>query len=348
MRTMKKFYAEVVLLLAVAMLIPACSAVDSAPDCKNPDIFCIGLVTDVGKINNKSFNESAWNGLQQAAKELGAKVAYIETTDWRDYEKNITTFAEAGYDVIVTSGFSQGKATTRLAPIYPNIKFIGVDQPQNASDTVIVNYTSLIFHEDQAGFLVGALAAQMTKSKKIGAVCGTDAILPIWRYGEGYKAGAIYIDPAVQITVDYHNDISIEKAASDPEWGATTANAMIDDGVDVVFGAGGETGNGAIIAASQKDVYVIGVDIDQYYALPEAKKKLLSSAMKLVTPGVFDLIKMAKEGKFPGGNYYGVVQYAPFHNLESEVSPEIKTQMETIAQGLMDGSIETNVASVKP
>jgi basic membrane protein A len=344
---MKKYYTVIALLIAAALLLPACGSItSSAPDCKSADVFCIGLVTDVGKISDKSFNESAWNGLQQAAKELGAKVEYIETTDAGDYEKNISFFGDAGYDVIVTAGFNLGAATTKLAPTYPNTRFIGVDQPQ--AEPAIPNLTGLVFHEDEAGFLVGALAAQMSKTKKIGAVCATDAAPAVWRFGEGYKAGAAYINPAVEVTVVYHSDVGFDQTFSDLEWGAANASTLITNGVDVVFGAGGKTGNGAVIAAADKGVYAIGVDSDQYFTLTEAKSMLLSSAMKLITPGVFDLIKMAKGDKFPGGNYYGSVQYAPFHNLDSKVPADVKTRMAAITSGLADGSIVTNVSAAKP
>jgi basic membrane protein A len=336
-------------MLVAAMLLPACApAAGGAPDCKSAGTFCVGLVSDVGKVNDKSFNQSAWEGVKQAEKDLGAKVQYIETSDAKDYAKNIATFADAGYSVIVTVGFGLGEATAKAAASYPNIKFIGVDQFQDTTKPVPANLAGLNFPEDQAGFLVGALAAQMTKSKKIGAICGTDAVPPVWRYGEGYKAGAAYIDPAVEVTVVYHNDVGFDKTFSDPEWGATTANSMIDKGVDVVFGAGGVTGNGAVTAAAQKGVYAIGVDSDQYFTLPEAQKMLLSSAMKLITPGVFDLVKLAKDSKFPSGNYFGTAGYAPFHDLDSKVPAEVKTKMEAISKGLLDGSIKTNVSPAKP
>jgi basic membrane protein A len=336
-------------MLVAAMLLPACApAAGGAPDCKSAGTFCVGLVSDVGKVNDKSFNQSAWEGVKQAEKDLGAKVQYIETSDAKDYAKNIATFADAGYSVIVTVGFGLGEATAKAAAAYPNIKFIGVDQFQDTTKPVPANLAGLNFPEDQAGFLVGALAAQMTKSKKIGAICGTDAVPPVWRYGEGYKAGAAYIDPAVEVTVVYHNDVGFDKTFSDPEWGATTANSMIDKGVDVVFGAGGVTGNGAVTAAAQKGVYAIGVDSDQYFTLPEAQKMLLSSAMKLITPGVFDLVKLAKDNKFPSGNYFGTAGYAPFHDLDSKVPAEVKTKMEAISKGLLDGSIKTNVSPAKP
>lgn len=342
---MKKFSLIMVVVLVLSLVLSACSTPTSTPDCSKADVFCVGLVTDVGKVDDKSFNQSTWEGVKLAEKQLGAKVQYIETTDAKDYAKNITTFAEAKYDVIVTVGFNLGEETTKAAKKYTDVKFIGVDQFQAEE---VANLVGLNFPEDQAGFLVGALAAQMTKSKKIGAVCGTDAVPPVWRFGEGYKAGAKYIDPAVEVNVIYHNDVGFDKTFTDPEWGKTTALSMIDKGVDVIFGAGGKTGNGALLGAADKGVYAIGVDTDQYLTVPEAQKVLLSSAMKLLTPGVFDLVKLAKEGKLPKGNYQGLAGYAPFHDQDSKVSADVKAKMEAIAKALIDGSLKTDVAPAKP
>jgi len=341
---MKKFSLLMVVVLVMSLVLSACAS-SGAPDCSKADVFCVGMVTDVGKIDDKSFNQSAWDGVKQAEKELGAKVQYIETADAKDFEKNIATFGDAKYDVIVTVGFALGEATTAAAKKYTGIKFIGVDQFQAEE---VANLVGLNFPEDQAGFLVGALAAQMTTSKKLGAVCGTDAVPPVWRFGEGYKAGAKYIDPAVEVTVIYHSDVGFDKTFSDPEWGKTTALSMIDKGVDVVFGAGGKTGNGALLGAAEKGVYAIGVDTDQYLTMPEAQKVMLSSAMKLLTPGVFDLIKMAKEGKMPKGNFTGLAGYAPFHDLDGKVPANVKAKMEEIKKALTDGSLKTNVAPAKP
>jgi len=188
----------------------------------------------------------------------------------------------------------------------------------------------------------------MTKTNKLGAVCGTDAVPPVWRFGEGYRAGAAYINPAVEVTVIYHSDVGFDKTFTDPEWGKTTAISMIDKGVDVIFGAGGKTGNGALGGAAEKGVYAIGVDSDQYFTVKEAQKVMLSSAIKLIVPGTFGLIKMAKEGKFPTGNYYGTAGYAPYHDLDSKVPAEVKAKMEQIAKDLIAGTLKTNVAPVKP
>jgi basic membrane protein A len=224
-----------------------------------------------------------------------------------------------------------------------------VDQFQATETPGVVG---LNFPEDNAGFLVGALAAMMSKSHKIGAVCGTDVVPPVWRFGEGYKAGAAYADgmmgTTTEVFVVYHSDVGFDKTFTDPEWGAATAKSMMDQGADAIFGCGGITGNGAITAAAQAGAYAIGVDTDQYLTLPEAAPRMLSSAMKLITPGVFDLIKAAKEGNFPVGNYFGAAGYAPFHDLDSEVPANVKAEMEKINAGLLDGSIKTNVPPVKP
>jgi len=348
---MKKLYLIVVVVLMAAMLLPVAACTPTAPDCTKETVFCVGMVTDVGKIDDKSFNQSAWEGVQKSKTDKVADwVQYIETTDAKDYDKNIATFADAGYDAIVTVGFALGDATRAAAAKYPNIYFVGVDQDQYAG--TIANVAGLVFPEDQAGFLVGALAAAMSKSHKIGSVCGTDVVPAVWRFGEGYKAGAAYADgllgTTTEVFVVYHSDVGFDKTFTDPEWGAQTADSMIANGADVIFGAGGKTGNGAVVEAAQKGVYAIGVDSDQYYTLPEAAPKLLSSAMKLIAPGVADILKLAKEGTFPSGNYVGDAGYAPYHDLDKEVPASVKTMMETINTGLLNGSILTNVAPAKP
>jgi basic membrane protein A len=352
---MKKLYGLLAVLLVAAMILPACAPAEA--DCSSEDTFCVGLVTDVGKINDKSFNQSAWEGVQRAEQELGAVVQYIETVDAKDYDKNISTFGDAGYDVIVTVGFALGEATIANAAKYPDISFIGVDQFQawqfddDASNDV-PNVAGLGFPEDQAGFLVGALAASMSQSHKIGAVCGTDVVPPVWRFGEGYKAGAAYADgmngTTTEVFVVYHSDVGFDKTFTDPEWGAQTAQSMMDQGADAIFGCGGITGNGAITAAAQAGAYAIGVDTDQYLTLPEAAPRMLSSAMKLITPGVFEQIKAVQDGTFVSGNVTGDAGYAPYHDLDSEVPAEVKAMMEQLNADLLSGAVVTNVPPAKP
>ncbi|WP_433930367.1 BMP family lipoprotein [Sorangium cellulosum] len=343
---LKKRRLALAVLLALASALPACSR-DKKADCATPEVFCVGLVTDMGKIDDKSFNQSAWEALQRAQKELGATTQYIETTDPKDYPKNIATFAEEKYDVVVTSGFGLTEATHAAAAQFTGVKFIGIDQFQGPGAEK-PNVVGLIFPEDHGGFLVGALAAMMTKSGKVGAVLATDAVPPVWRFGEGFRAGARHVKPDVELSVVYHNDVGFDKTFTDPEWGKTTAVSMIDKGVDIVFGGGGKTGNGALLGAATKNAYAIGVDTDQYYTVPEAQKVLLSSAVKLISDGAFDLIKMAKEGKLPSGNFTGKSGYAPYHDLDGKVPAEVKAKMEELRKALLDGTLKTGVPPTKP
>jgi basic membrane protein A len=320
---------------------------EASDDCSSPDVFCIGLVTDVGEIDDKSFNQSAWEGAERAEAELGAKVDYIETGDAKDYEANIGLFAENNYDVIVTVGFALGEATAAAALEYPDIDFIGVDQFQvwqfdDDASNDIPNLVGLVFNEDKAGFLAGALAGMLTETNTIAAVLGTDLVPPVVAFKEGYENGALYTNPDVSFISTYHPG-GLDVAFTDPEWGATTAKQAIDQGADIIFGAGGKTGNGALIeVASNEGTYCIGVDTDQWETVPEAHSCLVSSAMKLITPGVFDLAKMSMDGEFPAtGNFFGAVGLADFHDFDSEISDEIKSTLAEIDAGLADGSIST-------
>ena len=355
----KLFSLTMVLMVVAGLVLSACQAPVAAPTTPAPvqpaatDVpaqpvekaFRVGLVTDVGKVDDKSFNQSAWEGVQMAEKDLGAEIKYIETTDPKDYEKNISTFADEGYDVIVTVGFALGEATQAAAKKYPNVKFIGVDQFQ--AETV-PGVAGLNFPEDQAGFMAGALAALMSKSGQIGAVLGTDAVPPVWRFGEGYKAGALYANPDIKLNVVYHNDVGFDKTFVDPEWGKTTALSMIDKGADVIFGAGGKTGNGALLGGVEKGIPVIGVDTDQYLTVPEAQSVLLTSAMKLIVPGVFNIIKDYASGKWTDGNVYGQAALAPYHDWDSKVPADVKAKVDEITTKLQAGELKTDVPPAKP
>ncbi len=279
---------------------------------------------------------------------LGVDIKFIETKDTKDYAKNIKQFVDEKYDVIVTVGFLIGDATIDAAKANPNIKFIGVDQFQSAT---LPNLAGLIFDEDKAGFLIGVLAGGMTKSGKIAAVVGTKSVPPVVKYAEGYKAGAGYLfdnyptlvqsGKKAEVTLTYHPDG--ENAFNDPTWGSQQTQSLIQSGNDIIFGGGGNTGNGAVEAGAEKGVYVIGVDVDQYFTLPKAAPKLLSSATKLIKEGVFGLVKDAQAGKLKGGNNTGPVGLAPFHDTESVIPAGLKDALKKIEAGIRDGSIKTGV-----
>jgi len=341
-KMMKKFYLVFAVLAIAALALSACggaTAEVSEDNCADEAVLCVGLVTDVGEIDDKSFNQSAWEGVQRAADELGAFTKYVETKDAKDYASNIGLFADKNYDVIVTVGFAMGDATLAAAAEYPEIDFIGVDQGQWGGE--VANVAGLIFPEDKAGFLAGALAAQLSETGTIAAVLGTDLVLPVVAFKEGYEAGALYINPDINLISTYHPG-GMDVAFVDPEWGATTAKQAIDQGADVVFGAGGKTGNGALIeVASSEGVFCIGVDSDQWETVPEAHPCLVSSAMKLITPGVFDLIQASVDGAFPAGNFFGATGLAPFHDFDASIPQEIKDKLNEIDAALQDGSLST-------
>ena len=312
-------------------------------DCEAVDLsgVKIGLVTDVGQINDKSFNQSSWEGVL-AAESCGADVDYIETQDSVDYANNIAEFAENGYNIIVTVGFALGEATQQAAATYPDITFIGVDQFQAEP---VDNVVGLVFHEDQSGFLAGILAARLTESGTIAAVLGTDQVPAVVAFNEGYQAGAKYVNPDINIISTYHPG-AIDQAFTDPEWGATTSRQALDQGADVVFAAGGKTGNGGLIEVANavtdgNPPYCIGVDSDQWLTVPEAHPCLVSSAMKLLDKGVADIIVSIVDGSVTPGNFYGASGLAPFHDFEDTVPQDVKDELTEVAASLQDGSIST-------
>jgi basic membrane protein A len=313
-------------------------------DCEQYDLseMRIGLVTDVGQINDKSFNQSSWQGVLSASL-CGAEVDYIETVDAADYADNIAEFAENDFNVIVTVGFALGPATLEAAATYPDVTFIGVDQFQVEP---VENVAGLVFHEDQSGFLAGVLAARLTETGTIAAVLGTDQVPPVVAFNEGYLAGARYVNPDINIISTYHPG-GIDQAFTDPEWGATTARQALDQNADVIFGAGGKTGNGALIEVANAvgddgpPPYCIGVDTDQWETVPEAHACLVSSAMKLLDKGVADILMSIADGNFTPGNFFGAAALAPFHDLEDKVPAEVADELAQVAAALQDGSLST-------
>ncbi|MGA0208784.1 MAG: BMP family ABC transporter substrate-binding protein [Candidatus Nanopelagicales bacterium] len=309
-------------------------------NCAAPENYCIGLVTDTGKVDDKSFNQAAWEGTQLAAEKVGGFAKYIETTDPKDYANNIGQFAQADYDTIVTVGFLMAEATGVAAAEYPDIDFIGVDQFQGET---IPNLTGLVFNEDRAGYAAGYLAGLMTQTGKVGAVLGTDTVPPVKLFGEGYKVGAQAANPDVEVTLVYHEP---NNAFNDPEWGAAESRKQLDQGADVIFAAGGNTGNGGLIEIAKDPgagttVFCIGVDIDQYFTVPQAAPCLLTSAEKKLVEGTEELVLLSYDGAFPGGNFFGPTGLAPYHDTEAAVPADVQAAVAEVLAGLQDGSIDT-------
>ena len=364
MRTMNtKDYWMVVLLVATAGLAAACSRSDIMPmgeqsidsevltpveqrpgataiATDDDQLLRIGVVTDIGKVDDRSFNQFAWEGAQQGAAAVGGEVSYIESESRADYERNINIYVERDVDVIVTVGFALGEATIAAAKRHPDIIFIGVDQDQSE---VLPNVAGLIIPADHSGFLAGALAGMITQSNIIAAVLGTEEIPAVVAFKEGWDSGAHYTNPNVKTIAKYHPG-TLNVVFNDPDWGAATAQEFLNQGADVIFAAAGNTGNGALVAVAEQDqkgVYCIGVDADQWQTLPEARSCLVTSALRFIGPGIAELITAVHSDTFSGGNIIGSVGLAPFYDFEAVVTQPMRDALDAVLEGLKDGSISS-------
>ena len=313
--------------------------------CADAEVFCIGLVTDTGKVDDKSFNQSAHEGALAAAEETNGFYKYIETQDAKDYAANMQQFTNKKYDVIVTVGFLMTDATAAAAAENPGTRFIGVDQGYDATKVTAKNVTGLIFPEDQAGYGAGYLAGLMTKTNKLGQVLGLE-IPPVQKFAKGFEAGAKAANPSVSVATVYHP--AADNAFNDPVWGAGEAKKQLSQGADIIFGAGGNTGNGALqevakASGAGTEKFCIGVDTDQWETVPAAQPCLVTSAMKLITEGVTETVKTAKEGDFAELQTLGKAGLAPYHDFEDVVPADVKAKVDEVVKQMEAGTLQTGV-----
>lgn len=258
----------------------------------------VGLVTDTGGLNDRSFNQMAYQGLQQAEKQLGVDISVVQSKAQGDYVPNLTRFAQQKFDLVVAVGFLMHDAVEQVAQQFPGTKFLLID----SEVTDRPNVTSALFSEQQAGYLVGALAGMVEADSSVDlpglkhndtvGVVGGMSIPPVNRYIAGYYQGAKAEDPAIKIVLGYTGNFD------DPASGKSLAQAQHSKGADIVFQVAGGTGLGVIQAAKDGGYYAIGVDVDQAYLAPA---HVLTSAEKRVDVAVFDTIKDVKNGAFKSG-----------------------------------------------
>lgn len=248
----------------------------------------IGMVTDIGGVNDGSFNQSSWEGLQRAQSELGVSVDYLQSKADSDYIPNIETFVDEDYDLIICVGYQLADALRTEAEANPDQKFAIIDDASNAD---LDNVTCLMFEQAQASYLVGYVAGLMTESNTIGIVIGmsTDTMN---QFGYGYLAGAIDANPDVTVLQTNANSFG------DTAGGKTAATAMITKGADVIFHAAGATGLGVIEGCKEANIWAIGVDSDQSALAPD---NIITSAMKRVDNACYDVSKEVLEGTLTNG-----------------------------------------------
>jgi basic membrane protein A len=304
------------------------------------------MVSDIGGIDDGSFNENTWAGLEMAQEELGVQAQFIESQAQADYEKNITELAEQEYDLIITVGFLLGDGTAKMAEVYPDINFAIVDF---AYDPPIPNVAGIVFATDEAAFPVGYLAAawadmQDPADPAVGYVAGMQ-IPTVEIFIVGYENGVKYYNEQKGKNVGFSGVYVGDFEAADQ--GKIVGNSLIDEGADVIFGVGGKTGNGGLSAAKERGKWGVGVDVDQYYTTPNEKDILITSTMKRLDNSVYGVIESLLNDEFPGGgNYVGTLEnggvgLAPYHDFEDQIPDELKQEIDDIIEGIRDGEIET-------
>ena len=303
-------------------------ASESTDGAKEASDLKIGLITDVGGVNDGSFNQSSWEGLERAGEELGVTVNYLESATDADYKPNIETFIDEDYDLIISVGYMLADATREAAEANPDTKFAIIDD----ATIDLPNVTSLMFKAEQASYLVGYVAGLTTKTNNIGFVVGMSNET-MNQFGYGYCAGAIDANP--DITVQQFNANSFADSAT----GKTMANTAITNGADIVFQAAGATGLGVIEACQEAGVYAIGVDSDQSSIAPST---VLTSAMKRVDNAVYNAVEELMDGSLEGGVQSfdlaaGGVDIAPTQDL---IAPEVISAVDEVKEKIVSGEIE--------
>jgi basic membrane protein A len=310
-----------------------------------PEGFRVNLVTDIGRIDDGTFNQFAYEGMTAAEECFGFETSFIETVSEADYATNIATSLSDDPAVLITNGFLIATDTLAAAEANPDVNFIGIDQFQ---EEFPANYVGVLFREDQGGFLAGVLAATLSESGVIGVVGGREDVPPVVRFVNAYQTGAESVNPDIRVLSVYNESFTT------PDKGASDAAQFIGEGADVIFGAGGQTGSGGVAAAAEQGVWAIGVDQDEYFTTFSGGERagseyLATSAIKRVDLAVFRNIVAALQDEFEGGVYQleaanDGITYAPFH--DAELPEEAVTALEETRAGLADGSIDTGVDPV--
>jgi basic membrane protein A len=318
-----------------------------------PPALTVCQVTDTGGIDDKSFNATAWKGVTDAEAQLGVVGKYLESQQQTDYEKNINAFISEGCDLIVTVGFLLGDATKASAEANPDQKFSIVDY---AYDPALPNVLGQVFATDQAAFLAGYTAAAVSKTGKVGTFGGIQ-IPTVTTFMDGYAMGVKYYneqngtnvevlgwDPATQTGLFTGNFESTDD-------GRTMGQSLMDEGADVIMPVAGPVGLGTAAAALERGgTYIVGVDNDWYQTSPEYASILLTSVLKNMDITTLEAIQSVQDGTFQGGVTVGTLEnggvgLADFHDLAAEVPDAVKTDLETVKAGIIDGSINVKPAA---
>ena len=342
---------------------PAASGGASAGGSGGTSALKIGLVTDVGTLDDKNFNQYSWEGVQDGAAKIGApapKSAVSKVS--ADIAKGIQAFVDQKFDIIVTVGFAGGADTIKAAKANPTIKFIGVDQgvcitkdaaPDSAFKcegdpaTLLPNLQGINWKEQQPGYLAGIVAGSLSKTHEIAAIGGTASVPAVPNYILGYRNGAMSVDPNTKVDVKYVSAAPDKAAFGDPPGGQAFAVQMLTQfpNIDVMFQVAGATGNGVLQAACDKGIKAIGVDVDQVVSAPATAKCTVVSAEKKLKKNVSDAIqriasKTDKGGKLVLDLKTDDVGLSSFHDFESQIPADVKAKIEKAIADMKAGTLK--------
>lgn len=353
----RKFGLVLSSVLAASAILGACGTKDEDKPAKEKEnenassgesnkegAFSVAMVTDVGGIDDKSFNQSAWEGVQAYGKEHNLEKSkgfdYLQSKSDADYDANLNALVRRNFDLIYGIGFMMEDAIAAIAEENPDNKFAIIDAEVKADNVV-----SVLFKEQEGAFLAGVAAAKMSKSGTIGFVGGVD-IPVINRFEAGFVEGAKAVNPKIEIKSKYTG--AFDKA----DLGKITANSMYSAGADVIFHAAGATGNGVFSEAKERkkkdpnaNVWVIGVDADQYEEgkIDDKTNVTLTSMLKGVNTAVVDISNKAKNGKFPGGKklVYGLAEDGvKLADSRGAISEDVQKVIDEYKEKIANGEIK--------
>jgi len=333
---MKKKLIVLLLIGAMVFTLAGCSGSKDENGQQTEEPLKIGMVTDEGGVHDQSFNQSAWEGLEKAKEDLGVEISYVESKQDADFAPNFETVLEADNDLIWGIGYKLADALLEAAKNNPDQKYAIVDN--SYGDKTPENVVCVVFKQEQPSFLVGYIAGYMTKTNNVGFVGGMEGDV-IYAFDYGYQAGVQYA--AKELGKEIKIQRQYAESYSDVAKGKAIAQQMYQQGADIVFHAAGDVGTGVIEAAKEQGKWAIGVDRDQNYLAPN---NVLTSAMKRVDVGVYNVVKDLVNGEFKGGQTItygladGAVDIAP--TSDKNVPKEILDKVEELKQKIINGELE--------
>jgi basic membrane protein A len=362
-------YPMLAILVAGALVLGACGTGGSgSPGTSGGAVTSdlkIGVVTDVGTVNDKNFNEYTYVGAKNGAAAIGAAEPPVTVpNDSSEYETAIQAYVDQGYDIIVSAGFNLGVATTQAAHDNPDIWFIGVDQgppcvdPDGLPDTtfacegdaatLLPNFAAISFQEDQAGYLAGMAAATASKTGTLGAIGGITLCGPCIRYMWGFWYGAKSINPDIKVVTSFVTDSDFVKAFNDPVTGKSFGEQFLQQNpdVDVLFQVAGKTGNGILDAACEAGIYGIGVDVDQALSYPNAAACVITSAEKKLALAVeTDITNIVADTMAGGDDHWDAsrdgIGYSPFHDNADVFPDNMASLLDAAFAQMKAGTLQT-------